>query len=320
MDDSTATPLVSVVIPTYGRPDFLPDAVRSVVEQTYPNVELFVVDDHSPEPVEPALSDIEFESLTNAEVIRHEENRGGNAARRTGIDRASGEYVAFLDDDDYWDETFVERVADSFQRAGPEVGVVIVGTRIVDDDGASLGSVTPDAYGDVTEGIFTGAVRAGSFSRFVVRRSIIEDAGLPDDRFPSWQDKEWHIRLSTHCEYSSVPEPLVIRRVTAHDQITDNFEQKRDTSYPLLLEKHRDLAATYGPAVERQFVASMTRTLGFSALRNGYYRDALRLFLRSIRQNPTDRDSYLYLLLALGGPFTYEPAKRLRRAAKNISS
>lgn len=58
-----SAPLVSVVIPTYGRPEFLPDAVESVASQTYPNVELVVVDDHSPDPVEPVLDDLSLDTL-----------------------------------------------------------------------------------------------------------------------------------------------------------------------------------------------------------------------------------------------------------------
>ncbi|MFC7021040.1 MULTISPECIES: glycosyltransferase family 2 protein [Haloarcula] len=316
METDTESPLVSVVIPTYGRPEFLIDAVQSVVDQTYPEVELVVVDDHSPDPVEPSLADIPFDELARAEVVRHEENRGGNAARRTGIERSSGEFVAFLDDDDHWDPTLVERVVSVFQAAGPDVGVVMAGTRIVDEDGDEIGRVVPDAEGDVTEGILRGTVRAGSFSRFTVRRSVVDATGLPDERLPSWQDLEWHIRLSARCEYASLRDAVVTRRVTSHDQITDDFEAKRDVSYPLLLEKHRPLAAEFGRGTERRFVATLTLTLGFSALRNGYYATAVRTFGRAIRYDPLAPKAYLYLLLALGGPLTYKPAKGLRRKLK----
>ena len=313
MKTATGSPLVSVVIPTYGRPEFLTDAVRSVVDQTYPNVELVVVDDHSPEPVEPLLADVPFDDLAHAEVVRHEENRGGNAARRTGIERSRGEFVAFLDDDDYWDQTLVDRVVSTFRESGPDVGVVIAGTRIVDENETELGVVIPDATGDVTEQILRGTVRSGSFSRFTVRRSAIEAAGLPDEQLPSWQDLEWHIRLSTVCQYASLREAVVVRRVTSHDQITDDFEAKRDVSYPVLLEKHRPLAAEFGTKTERRFVATLTVTLGFSALRNGYYATAVRTFLSAIRYDPLIPRAYLYLLLALGGPFTYKPARGIRR-------
>ena len=89
--------LVSVVVPTYGRPDFLPDAVRSVVDQTYAPIELIVVDDCSPDPIEPVVDEIDTTGLRRTEVIRHRQNRGANAARNTGIEAATGDVIAFLD-------------------------------------------------------------------------------------------------------------------------------------------------------------------------------------------------------------------------------
>ncbi|SEO22829.1 Glycosyltransferase involved in cell wall bisynthesis [Halogranum amylolyticum] len=310
--ERTTTPLVSVVIPTYGRPEFLPDAVESVAAQTYPNVELVVVDDHSPEPVEPVLSALSLGTL-EWRCLRHEENEGANAARRTGIESTDGEIVAFLDDDDYWEPTAVERIVEAFLAGGPEVGAVAAGVRIVDADGEQIGRTIPEYDGDITERILRGELQAATFSRFAVRRSAVEAAGYPDERFPSWQDKEWHIRLSQHCRYASVAEPLVVRRVTGHGQITDDFERKRDVSYPLLVEKHGSLAATYGSDCARQFVGHLNATLGFSALRNGYYRDAVVHLLRSLRYDPTRRSTYGYLALALTGPVSYPPARRLKQ-------
>ncbi|RDI69650.1 glycosyltransferase family 2 protein [Halopelagius longus] len=309
---SEYAPEVSVVIPTYGRPDYLPDAVESVAAQTYSNVELVVVDDHSPEPVEPVLEDLSLDGLS-WRCLRHEENRGANAARRTGIEATDGEIVAFLDDDDYWEPRLVERYLEAFDAGGSEVGVVAAGVQIVDADGEQIGSVVPEYAGDVTERLLRGTLQAATFSRFAVRREVFDDAGYPDERLPSLQDREWHIRLSQHARYASVPEALVVRRVTDHGQITDNFEKKRDESVPLIVEKHESLAASYGEDCRREFLSNFDRTLGFSALRNGYYRDSVRHLLRSIRRDPTQVSAYGYLALAIGGPFTYGSARRAKQ-------
>ncbi len=306
-------PLVSVVIPTYGRPEYLVDAIQSVADQCYDPIEVVVVDDHSPQPVEPFLEATLFDQLYRTEVIRHEENKGANAARSTGINATEGELVAFLDDDDVWDPTYLERVVEAFEQGGPEVGVVLVGIRILNEKNEQINTVEPETDGDITEEILRGTVQAGSFSRFVVRRPVIDAAGLPDEQFPSWQDMEWQIRLSKHCRYLSISSALATRRYTTRDQITGNYQQKRDVSYPRMIEKHRELAASYGPDTERRFRATLTRTLGFSALRNGHYISAISLFLSALTQDPRDRTTYGYVLLSLGGPFTYGPAKRISR-------
>lgn len=308
---SEYAPKVSVVIPTYGRPDYLLDAAESVAAQTYSNVELVVVDDHSPEPAEPALEKSSLDGLS-WRCLRHEENQGANAARRTGIEATDGEIVAFLDDDDYWTPTVLERVVEAFRTGGPDVGVVSTGVRIVDAEGEQIGQTIPTFGGDVTEALLRGNLQAATFSRFAVRRDVFGAAGYPDERLPSLQDREWHIRLSQHTRYASVPEALVVRRITNHDQITDNFEKKRDESVPLIVEKHESLAASYGEDCRREFLAHFDRTIGFSALRNGHYRDSVRHLFRSIRRDPTQVSTYGYLALALGGPFTYGSARRAK--------
>ncbi len=95
--------LVSVIVPTYGRPDFLHESVASILGQTHQNLEVLVVDDHSPEPVEIDVGD---GRLT---LIRHHRNMGPGAARNTGLALARGRFVVFLDDDDLLSEDRIER-------------------------------------------------------------------------------------------------------------------------------------------------------------------------------------------------------------------
>ncbi len=95
------TELLSVVIPTHDRPDRVGDAVRSVLDQDYPAVEVVVVDDGSGPDTADAL-----DRITDAEprvvVVRHDEPRGSSAARNAGMDASRGELVGFCDDDDTW--------------------------------------------------------------------------------------------------------------------------------------------------------------------------------------------------------------------------
>lgn len=301
--DDPSAPLVSVVITTYNRPDLLPRAVESVRNQTYENVEILVVDDCSATPAASVL-----EAGPNLRVVRHEENRGANAARNTGIRESSGEFVAFLDDDDTWDPTKLARQVEAFDEG---VVMVYTGSRSVDDDGEVISRFRPRMRGDVTTDLFAG-VHIGGFSLIMVRRSAIDDAGTLDERFPSWQDREWYVRLSLVGEFEYVDAPLVTHR-SPPDQISRDFEQKRDVSYPLFLQKHRPVAASYGRKHERKLVASLSHTLGASALYCGHYREAVRYLAKSLRTDPLRPRTAAYLLLALGGSRTYKGAQRLKR-------
>jgi glycosyltransferase involved in cell wall biosynthesis len=104
MTDPIVThPLVSVIIPAYKARNFLRESLASVAAQDYPNLEVWVIDDKSPEPIEDIVSGYrQNPEAPLLEVIRHEANQGLGGARNTGIKAARGEFVAFLDHDDLW--------------------------------------------------------------------------------------------------------------------------------------------------------------------------------------------------------------------------
>lgn len=315
--DARGMPLVSVVIPTYGRAEAVTGAVESVVDQTYEAIELIVVDDASPQPVEPALAPVVADAKLPITVIRHEENRGANAARNSGIEAASGAYVAFLDDDDRWLPESVHRRAEVLD-SNPDVGVVFSEARNVDEGGHVLYETRSSVEGDATGALLRGGI-VGSFSRVMVRTAVIERAGLPDERFPSWQDWEWYIRLSEHCAFERVADTLTVRQVS-DDRISGDHEAKRDVSYPLMVEKHGPTAARYGWVVERQFRAACARSLAASALANGYWRDAVWYAVTAVRRYPLSARSLVYLGLALAGPHALPSARAVRRALANAGT
>lgn len=110
-------PLVSVVIPTYNRAEFLPRAVESVLRQTVDDFELIVVDDASTDDTEAVVERFDDPRV---EYVRHGTNRGGSAARNTGIERSSGEYIAFLDSDDEWYPRKLERQVEELRSRSDE--------------------------------------------------------------------------------------------------------------------------------------------------------------------------------------------------------
>jgi glycosyltransferase involved in cell wall biosynthesis len=312
-------PLVTVVLPTYNRPEFLVQAVQTVSEQTYESIELVIVDDHSSTPAREVLA---AESITSSLRInhqRHDTNRGANAARNTGIRCANGQFIAFLDDDDEWAPEKIERQVETFQRTGDDTGVVYTWIEYVYGSTGEKNTKTSTISGDVTEKLLTGESVA-EFSAIMVRSDVVDEAGLPDERFASWQDRDWYIRLSRHCEFHPVKELLTVRHMDHGDQITSDFETKRDVSFPLFVKKHRSLASEYGLWTEREFLGEHTRMLGWSAVRNGYYGEARRLFVRSLMYYPLAPQTYLYLFASAGGERTHHLAKRLQRLPSVLRS
>ena len=99
-------PLVSVIICTFNRASLVPQAISSVQNQTYSNIEIIVIDDASADNTEEVVNAIPDERI---QYVRHEENKGPAAGRNTGIRAAKGEYIGFLDDDDQWREDKLEK-------------------------------------------------------------------------------------------------------------------------------------------------------------------------------------------------------------------
>jgi glycosyltransferase involved in cell wall biosynthesis len=306
-----SNPLVSVVVPTYDRPDALPGAVRSALDQAYEPIEVVVVDDASPTP---ARRTLERASLDDPAItlVQHDRNQGGSAARNTGIRRAEGRYIAFLDDDDRWEPTKIGSQVRQFERGGDDVGLVYTGERVVDDRGRT--EIVRDAslQGTVTKELLCRN-DIGSFSVAMVRSDVIGRAGYLDERFPSWQDQEWYVRVSRHCSIEPIDRPLTIRRRDASDRITTDIGTTRDETIPLFLSKYRPLARQFGPLFPRKMHAWAAFRLGELAASQEQYEVARSLLTRAVSAYPFEPSFFKHFLPLLGGHHTYEPALAAKR-------
>lgn len=104
--------MISVIIPTYKQRGLLKNSIETVLNQTYQDFEIIVVDDNNPDSAERKSTEAIMEEYRFNEKImylQHEVNKNGSAARNTGFRASKGEYVAFLDDDDYWDKDKLEK-------------------------------------------------------------------------------------------------------------------------------------------------------------------------------------------------------------------
>ncbi len=110
-----ADPMVSVIVPTYNRPEMLVRTVRSILNQTYPNVEIIVVNDAGVD-VESVVTSLDQKG--NITYVKHERNRGLAAARNTGIRLARGKYIAYLDDDDLFYPEHIETLVGFLESSG----------------------------------------------------------------------------------------------------------------------------------------------------------------------------------------------------------
>jgi len=212
-------PLVSVVIPTYNRAQQTIAAIESVLAQTYPKLEIIVVDDGSTDDSGDAIQRFISQRANGGHPILffRQPNQGPSIARNTGISKARGEYIAFLDSDDCWVPEKLEWQVQALEQLKNECGVCFTDARLVNNSGMDTSSFR--AHGrhyEQTIGIDRDAVKllAESFSGFwvsslLVRTDMIRQIGgfSPDISFA--EDRDLHFRLSLVTSVAYVNKQLI---------------------------------------------------------------------------------------------------------------
>lgn len=221
------TPLVSVVIPTYKRPGMLGRAIDSVLNQSYQNIEIIVVDDNNSGDVSRKDTEVFMEDRYNNQpkvtYLKHEKNKGGSAARNTGITNSNGEYISFLDDDDEYYETKIEKqVAKFLEVTSNNIGVVYCGFNFFDENGNLVNKKATYIKG------CTNVLRKHLISSIIgtpglmIRKEILSKFGTFKDLICG-QEYELILRLLRNNVYfSNVPEELVKVNLVQADRISTN--------------------------------------------------------------------------------------------------
>lgn len=283
-DESDA--LVSVIIPTYERPEYLAGAIETARGQTYENIEVVVVNDGSAEPY---ADEIVAEYPKSVTCVRHEENKGLSAARNTGIRNASGEYVAFLDDDDRWHETKIARQVSALE--GDEtVGLVTCLVAAITPDRELVRCETSAPSGDCSETMLV-ANQIGTPSRVLVRQDCFDNVETFDESLPTKQDWDFYLRLCQEWNVAAVADHLCFR--TIHESMSSSPESARRDNQAIL-NKHEDLLRSKGYWEQAQ--AEIEERVGRAFLREGDLRTGRKHFREALRRDPTMGRVPLYLL------------------------
>ncbi len=226
------SPLVSVVIPTYSRPTFLKRCVESVLNQSYSNIEIFVVDDNNPETEERLETEKVmacFADNTRVTYLQHEKNKNGSAARNTGWRQSSGKYITFLDDDDEIEPTKIEKQVECLEDLDDSWGSCYTGYRIIKENGSQVVS-SETRSGDCYLYALMRTMFMGSGSNLFVRKEIVDGIGGYDESFKRNQDIEFLARVLEHYKIAYVDEILLTihqegsRTVRSFEQI-DSYSQ-----------------------------------------------------------------------------------------------
>lgn len=203
------TDLISVIIPTFGRPNFLVRAVNSVLLQTHGNVEVIVVDDNLPDSLHRSGTEMIMSDLMRdprVKYFKHQENRKGSAARNTGLRAAKGVFVSFLDDDDELLPLKLEKQIMLLKQKPQYKAVYCFNTSFY--NGHALRTTTYNRCGDCTFDILSLRSDIHTSSLLMCRESVIAIGGF-DETFVRHQEFEFMVRFFDKFKMCCFPEVLL---------------------------------------------------------------------------------------------------------------
>lgn len=288
MEQNDSSPYVSIVIPTFNRARLLRRAIQSVLNQTYSNFEIIVVDDCSSDNTEDAVRSIRDERIL---YIRHEKNKGAFEARNTGIKAAKGKYIAFQDSDDVWLPEKLDKQMKVFDSASRDIGVVYTSFWLIHNSSRTM---HPPSDIRQTEGNIHEALLEANFvgtPTAVVRKECFEEAGLFEN-LPRLQEWSLWLKISKRYCFKHINEPLV----NAYQQ-PDSISRNTD-AYVLarkrILEKYFEEISKKPKILKRHYFE-----IGTLQCLDGEVKEGRNCFFKAIRISPLDAKLLLSTLASI---------------------
>ncbi len=274
-------PLVSVIIPTRNRRSLVLRAVDSVMRQDCGDLQILVIDDGSTDGTAEALR-----GISSCQVIRRSQS-GPAAARNAGIAAATGQYLAFLDSDDYWERHHLSALLKAMEQPG--VGLAYTPTRTVTLEGEPLGGRRDRRKchsGRIVEALFCHIFI--HTSNVLCRTELVRQVEGFDESMPVCEDYHLWLRLSLRCQVAAVEQLSAFRcwhgqALSRQDRVRNAVVRAAMLERFYLTEGGRDAIARW--AAYRR-LGKVFFQAGRALARSAQRADALRFFGRSVRYRP----------------------------------
>jgi len=288
-------PKVSVIIPTHNRAEFLHSAITSVLNQTFQDFEIIIIDDASNDHSREVIA-----NFNDARIkVRHNQvSKGAAGSRNIAIMNSNCEYIAFLDDDDEWLPEKLKIQACLLDNSPPEVGGVCTGYFTIEKSGRILSTVNPEMI-DLSKG------NPIATSSILLRRECFEKCGMFDESMLACSDYDMWIRMSKKFCFKIV-ENTLMKYYINENGLTFNYE-KKVRSLEVLLRKHENFFKKDYKGYSKQYFE-----LGVFYCYNGELQKGRRAFSKSIRKNPFEIRSYFNFIISLLGVKNFKKLKEAK--------
>ncbi len=298
------TPKVSVIIITYNRAQLLKTAMQTVLDQTFEDFELLIIDDGSPEDTENTVKAFHDPRVR---YVKHAQNQGEGGARNTGVQHAEGAYIAFLDDDDEWLPNKLQLQVELLD-AKPDVGFVHSALiNFYADTGEEVEIKKPVAA--VSGQVFDRLLQDNFviLSTVMARKACFDAVGPFDLSIPAGLDYDMWVRISQHYAFAYIDVPLIKYRLH-RENLGSNFGLQIRGQEAFFKKYEAYTNAPGQPNSGRYFKLGLL--YGFTRDLKG----ARRIYLKSIRLYPLNPKPYVAFLMTFLGQRGYD--KMLKRVVK----
>jgi glycosyltransferase involved in cell wall biosynthesis len=287
------SPRVSVIVSTYNYGKYLEGCLTSILNQTYQDYELLIVNDGSTDNTDEVIARF----LDNEKIIYiNQSNTGQAIATNNGIMKASGELIAFIDADDLWEPTKLEKQVSLFTR--DSIGVIYSLVKIMNGDGQPLEIELPGKYYTPRSGHLTEALLFENFipySSTVVRKECFNKFGMFNPEYKNGLDWDLWLRISKEYEFAFVNEYLVSYRRGHPGQLTSNVERGVRCANLIF-----DRFIESNPGIVPEKVIKKALAYSYCSrgnlLRNLDRKRSTKYFLSAVEKNPAEIGAYVGLL------------------------
>lgn len=276
-------PLVSIIITTYKRSNYLSKSIDSVINQDYPDIEILVIDDNNPESsyrqqTEKLMK--KYSNNDNVHYIKHIRNKNGAAARNTGLKYAEGKYVTYLDDDDTYRKKKVSKQVE-FLEKNTEFDAVYCGWN---KDGKEE---APTTEGNISFEILSGELLIRT-NTIMMNRNIALNIGGWDENYRRNQEAVYLLRyFNDGYKIGSVAEILIDYDST--DRSNSSKPKQNEEDFLYFLNDHKNTIDNAAKKVGRKkeiIYSYRFRSVFLTYFKNKKFREALRFYTYSVGKLP----------------------------------
>jgi len=227
-------PLVSIIIPTYNRAEFLPRAVQSALDQTYTNIEIIIVDDCSPDNTKEVVKAYQKKDK-RIQYLCNKKNSWACFSRNQWIHKAKWEYIQFLDDDDEISLNKLEKQLNKFEKADNKIWVI---TCDVDYQRSDIHMVKKNRkkwyiFVDLLKSYCVYATHS-----MLIKKECFQNVSF-DSTLVSWQEYDLMLQILKNWHIDYIPEVLCVV-YESKDQISFNFKKKLQWNVRLITKRYKE--------------------------------------------------------------------------------